>query len=344
MRLGVLRDPRLWIGLALSGLFAYLALRGMDPRKVAQALGQADYRFSPPAVLLAYGALWVRARRWGVLLRNIQRVDTGLLFRVTLIGFLANYVLPARIGEVVRAVLLGSRRNLSPSAVFGTIVVERVLDLVTILVIFSFVSFLTGIPEGSPELEQLLHKTALLFLMVAAFLVGFLWLVRRRTEAVVLFVERTLGKISRRGSRGLGRAIEAFAQGISPACGPRDLLEIGFWTAWLWVLSAAIVVVLAEAMDLGLPWSAAWFILVALGFGVSVPSAPGFVGTFHYAAMAALLLYGVEKAHALSFSILLHALCIVPVFLLGVPLLWVEGLSLGSVARLRGHGSSPPGT
>ncbi|MGQ9858656.1 MAG: lysylphosphatidylglycerol synthase transmembrane domain-containing protein [Thermodesulfobacteriota bacterium] len=333
MRTGGLRDPKLWIGLALSCVFLYLALRGMDAREVVGALDRADYRLLVPAFLLTYLVLWGRARRWGVLLRGVRRVDTWLLFRVTLIGFLANYLLPARAGEVVRALLLGKRGQLSASAAFGTVVVERVMDLLSILSIFSLVSFFAAVPHRDGQLEQLLRSTALLLMGVAAVLVVVLWLLKKRTQAMVRFVEGTLGRVSIRGSSGLGRAMVAFAQGISPARGGKEILEIVFWTAWLWLISAAIVVILAEAMGLGIPWSASWFVLVALGLGVSVPSAPGFVGTFHYAAMASLMLYGVERNQALSFAILLHALCVVPVLALGMPLLWMEGLSLRKMRR-----------
>jgi len=341
---GVLRDPRLWIGLVLSSLFAYLALRGMDPKEVAAALGKADYRLLPPALLLTYVVLWVRARRWGVILKGIQRVETGLLFRVTLIGFLANYLLPARIGELVRAILLGSRKNMSISAALGSVVVERLLDLISILLIFSLVSLLEGIPAAGSELGEMLNRAALVFLFVAGVLVGLLWVVRKHTGKAIMLVEKTLGGIWPKGAHRLARATESFARGLVPARGPMDLLEIALWTACLWGLSAAIVIILTEAFGFDLPWGAAWFILVALGFGVSVPSAPGFVGTFHYAAMGALLLYGVDRSNALSFAIVLHATCLLPVFLLGIPVLWAEGMSLGRMARLPGDAPSVSGT
>lgn len=114
----------------------------------------------------------------------------------------------------------------------------------------------------------------------------------------------------------------------------RDVLEISVYTALLWITTAAGVILIAEGFQLGLPWEAAWLILVALAFGVSVPSAPGFVGTFHYSAMVCLLLYGVPRPEALSYAILLHATNILPVLFLGLTLLWGEGLTLGGLARM----------
>lgn len=343
MKKGGVRDPRFWIGLALSGIFAYLAFRGMDPRAVAAALRKADYRFLPIALLLTYAVLWVRAKRWKVILGSLLEVETGLLFRVTIIGFLANYVLPARIGEVVRAVLLGTKKNFSISAAIGTVVVERLLDLISILLIFFLVYLLDSIPGAGSELAGMLNRAAILFLLVATILMGLLWLLRNHTKKTVAWVEGSLGRLWPRGSEKLAKTLVSFALGLTPAQSFRDVVKLIFWTGCLWVLSASIVVMLMQAFRLGLPWKAAWFILVALGLGVSVPSAPGFVGTFHFAAMGALLLYGVDRAEALSFAVVLHAVCILPVFVVGIPILWMEGMSLGRIARLKREKLSGPG-
>lgn len=333
-------SPRLWIGLALSSFFAYLAFRGMDPRAVASALRNADYRFLPVAFLLTYAVLWVRAKRWKVILRGLLEVETGFLFRITIIGFLANYVLPARIGELVRASLLGTRKKVSISTAIGTVVVERLLDLISILFIFFLVYLSDSIPGAGSELGKMLNRAAVVFLAVAMSLMGLLWLLRNHTRKTVAWVEDSLGRVWPRGSEKLGKAMVSFSQGLRPAQSLRDVAELVLWTGCVWALSASIVILLMEAFRLGLPWGSAWFILVALGFGVSVPSAPGFVGTFHFTAMGALLLYGVGRPEALSFAVVLHAICLMPVFLAGIPLLGIEGMSLGRIARL--HREQPP--
>jgi len=343
LKRGVLRDPRLWIGLVLSSLFAYLAFRGIDPSAVASALENADHRFLPLAFLLTYAVLWVRARRWRVIIKSLVEVETRLLFRITMIGFLANYVLPARMGELVRAVLLGTRKQVSISAALGTVLVERLLDLISILLIFFLVYLLDSIPGAGTELGSMLNRAATVFLLVALILMGIFWLLRNNIRLVIACVEGTLGRFWPRGSGNLTRALVSFAHGLRPAESLRDAAELVFWTGCLWVLSASIVILLMETFRLGLPWGAAWFILVALGFGVSVPSAPGFVGTFHFTAMGALLLYGVERADALSFAVVLHATCLLPVFLVGIPLLGMEGMSLGHIARLQNEKSFGPG-
>jgi hypothetical protein len=335
MRKGVLKDPKLWIGLLSSALFVYLALRGVEPARIAQALKEADYRFVPPASLLCYGVLWFRSLRWKILLRGVKEVPTGSLFRATIIGFMANYLLPARLGELVRAYVVGAREEVSRSAVFATVVVERILDVFSILLVFLGVSLLGNVPQGSPELEGALRASAVVLFGVAVAVVGLLWVLRRRTAWFTSALRGTLGRFSSHASERLSRVVESFAQGISPIQRGRDLVGIGLYTIILWLLSAAVVVLIAEGFRLGLPWEASWLILVALAFGVSVPSAPGFVGTFHYAAVLCLSLYGVQRSEALSFAIVLHATHLIPIVLLGLVLLWGEGLTLGRIARMK---------
>ncbi len=335
MRRGVLRDPRLWIGLVSSALFVYLALRGVEPARITQALGEADYRYVPPASLLCYGVLWFRSLRWKILLRGVKEVPTRSLFRATTIGFMANYLLPARLGELVRAYVVGTREGVSGSAVFATVVVERILDVFSILLVFLGVSLLVKVPQGDPELEAALRAGGAILFGAALAVVGLLWAVRKRTAWLTSALSRTLGRAWPRASESLSRLLESFAQGISPFQRGRDLVGIGVYTTLLWLLSAAVVLLIAEGFRLGLPWEAAWLILVALAFGVSIPSAPGFVGTFHYAAVLCLLLYGIPRSEALSFAIVLHATNVIPILLLGLILLWGEGLSLGRIARMR---------
>ncbi len=276
----------------------------MDPEAVVGALGKADYRFLPFALVLTYGVLWVRAKRWRVLLGAILEVKTGLLFRVTLIGFLVNYLLPARMGEVVRA---------------------------------AFLYLLNYTPAPDSELGSILHRSALLFLVVAVFIAGTVWFLGSRTKRAVWLVEKALGSMWPRMASRLASAIFSFAQGLRLPIGLKAMSWVCFWTLGLWVLSALVVILVMETFRLDLPWSTAWFVLVALGFGVSVPSAPGFVGTFHFAATGAVLFFGVDKDSALSFALVLHAICIFPVLFLGIPILWAEGMSLGLIPRLSGN-------
>jgi uncharacterized protein (TIRG00374 family) len=329
------RDPRVWIGALSSALFVWLTLRGVEPDRLAEALGKAHYGYAAPAALLAYLIIWIRALRWRVLLLGIKTIRPASLFKATIIGFMANYLLPARVGELVRAYLIGSREDVATSSAFATVVMERLLDVFSILVVFGLVTLLIRFPHGHPELERALQAAAYLLFAAALGVVGLLWLLKRRMAWLLPFLQRSLGRHFPRAAASVGELLQSFARGVGPVKGRRHVMAIAVHTVLLWCLSASVIVLLAEGFGLDLPWEASWVMLVALAFGVSVPSAPGFVGTFHYAAVLCLQLYGVERSQALSFAIVLHAANILPVCALGMVFLWGEGLSLGRLAGVR---------
>ncbi len=333
MKRGALRDFKLWIGVSLSVLFSFLALRGVDLRGLLEVAKRANLLPLSMAFFIAYAILWVRARRWGILLRPLGPMSEWLLFRMTLLGFLGNYLLPARMGEVVRAVFLGSRTGNRASSIFGTIVVERLLDLGSIILVFFIVTFSAPFLDEEKALKEALQATAFALLLAGAGMTAFLWLLKVRREETLGIFSKTLGKILPKLSYRLVNLLSSFSQGLQIPRGGRDLGEIAIWTLGVWTLSATVVFLVSESLELGLGWGACWFVLVVLGLGVSVPSAPGFIGTFHYAAMASVMAYGVGKTEALSFAIVLHGICILPVMVVGLPLLWLEGTGLRTMSR-----------
>src|SRR5207248_9014715 len=121
----MLKNWRFWLGLLVSLCFLWLALRGQDLRQVRRALGEADYRYLAPALLLYFAGVWVRALRWRHLLAPVRRLSARALYPVVVVGYMANDVLPWRLGEVVRAYALRERAGVSTSATLATIAVER---------------------------------------------------------------------------------------------------------------------------------------------------------------------------------------------------------------------------
>jgi uncharacterized protein (TIRG00374 family) len=333
LKRGALKDLKLWVGVSLSVLFSFLALKGVDLRGLVEVAKRANLLPLSMAFFLAYAILWVRARRWGILLRPLGSVNEWLLYKMTLLGFLANYLLPARMGELLRAIFLGSRTGNSASSIFGTVVVERLLDLGSILLVFFIVTFSAPFLDEEKALKEALQATAFGLVLVGAGMTAFLWLLKVRREETIGIFSKTLGKILPKLSSKLVNLLSSFSQGLEVPRGRRDLGEIAIWTIAIWTLSATVVFLVSESLGLGLAWGACWFVLVVLGLGVSLPSAPGFIGTFHYAAMASVMAYGVGKTEALSFALLLHAICILPVMVLGLPVLWAEGMGLRAMTR-----------
>lgn len=334
MRVHIWKDPKVWIGILISALFIWLALRSVPLSQIENALRKADYGVILPAVLLNFTMLWIRSLRWGVLLTSVKRVPSSSLFRATTIGYMANYLLPIRVGELVRAYLVGTREGISRSAAFATVVLERLVDIFSILIVFLAITYFLELPQGSENLQSMLRMSALILFAIGVAIAGLLWMVRARTQWFTILLDKSVGKLVGSASRHLTRRVISFAEGLSLIKGARNIFKVVIYTALIWTVTAGAIMVVAEGFHFGLPGEVSWLVLVALAFGVSVPAGPGFVGTFHYAAIVCLLLYGIPRPDALSYAIVLHAVMVIPVLLLGLLLLWGEGLSLSRLLEL----------
>jgi uncharacterized protein (TIRG00374 family) len=332
MRPGLWRNPRLWIGVFLSLLCAWLASRGVDLSGLLRALKDANLLVIPVVIGLVVGLTWVRARRWRLLLRKVKEVRTALLFRAISIGFMTNYMVPIRLGELVRAYLVGTREEFSRTSAFATVVVERVLDIFSSMLIAMGV-FLFVLAPDRAAYPHIFQSAAAASLALAVFGVALIWMVKYRTTWMTAWVRALVGRSSPQLARDLSDLVAAFAEGVGTAGGIPDLVRIAIYTIVWWVGTVLGIALLGRGFNLGLPWEAYWVVVLALAFGFSVPSAPGFVGTFHYFVMVGLFLFDVPPSLALSYAVVLHAVNILPFFVLGPIFAWWEGLTLGSLTR-----------
>ena len=155
-----MKNWRLWLGLAVSVGFIALALRGQDLGQVRRALGEADYRFLPPALVLYFAGVWVRALRWQALLSPVRRLSVRTLFPIVVIGYMANNILPWRIGEFVRGYVLRERAGIATSASLATIAVEWICDGLTMLAFLLFASLFVPLDD---ELRRIAWGAATVF-------------------------------------------------------------------------------------------------------------------------------------------------------------------------------------
>ncbi|MDD3642101.1 MAG: lysylphosphatidylglycerol synthase transmembrane domain-containing protein, partial [Candidatus Krumholzibacteria bacterium] len=127
---------KLILGIVISAVFLFFALRNVDPGEMRAAFAAADYRYVLPAVCLTLISLWFRSVRWRYLLNPVKQIGRRSLLSAASIGLMANSVLPVRLGEFVRAYVIGRKERISKSSAFATIVVERIIDGVTVLAFF----------------------------------------------------------------------------------------------------------------------------------------------------------------------------------------------------------------
>jgi len=306
-----LGDPRVLLGIAITALALWYSFRDIALADLWQGISHAN-----PWWLIALGApcqLWsiyVRALRWRYLAGGVTPVTTGAAFRATAVGFMANNVFPLRMGELMRAWYLARETQASGAALIGTLIVERVLDVVFIL---ALAVVLVG-PAGARAAG----------IDPVAVLIPMLGLVLAILATVLLLriaPERSLGLAHRLGSwllpsrfrAGAQRLLEQLAAGLAGIQDWRALAWAFFHSAVLWwvvVVLSFWAALRSLGIDLGgfaAEWQAAGRVMVWVGLAVALPSAPGFLGPFHAACRLALVPLGVPKAQALALGTLAHA-------------------------------------
>jgi uncharacterized protein (TIRG00374 family) len=322
-------------GLLAIGLLA-LFLRGVDWPHLRDALLAARPIPLLGLVLVTVLAYALRAWRWGFLLRPLGSVPFTRLFAVTILGFLAGFVIP-RAGEVLRPFLVSRSHGIATSAGFATIVLERLFDLLTVLGLFAAYLFVLSPPAQQiqgPQMGVLKAAGAFTAAGAAAILV-LLVAFQRNATAATAFLERMTRLLPARLRGPVLGVVHAFGDGLGVfQAPPTHLLVVLGQSVLLWLAYALGFHFNNLAFGIDLPFRANFLLLAFLTVGVSIPT-PGTVGGFHaFFLLCMTEMFGVGKDTAVAAGIAAHALSNLPVLLLGLVFLGREGLTLGKVAEM----------
>ena len=330
------------LGIAVSGLLIWWVLRDVDPRQVWAEVRGANLWLLLLAVAITTSGFLIRALRWGVFLHPV-RSGTRLhsRFAAVNIGFGLNNVLPARMGEFARAWSFARLESVTVSATFGSIVVERFMDLLAVfgllLVAVLHPSFPGSVTVGGRSFESLLPGVAVVLVLTVSVLL------------VPLLLPNTLVSLARRVAPHLpGRAghlitefLEAFLRGLGALRSPRLLSLSVIWSFAFWAWNGLSYLVGLWAFGIEQGYVTALFVQAIITLGVAVPAAPGYVGTFQAAAVIALHeVYGVAEGPTLAFAFGYHLGSFLPVTLLGLWYAARVGLSVSDLRRTEGIGLS----
>jgi uncharacterized protein (TIRG00374 family) len=337
---------RIGVGVALTGFFLWLALRNVDIAAVRDALRNASYGYLLPAALCGALGYCLRTLRWGQILSRTKVIPFGRLFPILMTGFATNNLLPARVGEFVRAYLLGRKEEVSPSLALATIVVERVCDGLTLIALMALTLAFFPIPVSDPKLQTIELVATIIFGVAALGLVALL-LAPRPILAVVRFCLRPVQ--ARFAARIIG-LLDQFIAGLEALRSPLALARIAGLSLLVWLCEGGTFAFVLLAFPLGLAGSewfaAAVFLLVFVNLGIMIPSAPGYVGTYQLFAKLALGAFGVAASAAVALSFVAHALQYTLITGVGLLSIWRLGLSprnLGTMARAEQEAVVPPG-
>lgn len=325
------------------GLLAYF-LRGADMREVWAETRRAD----GGALLLALAATGLtyvlRALRWQYLLAPIGPTHFSTAFRTTVIGFAASALLPARAGEVIRPYLLARREGLSATSAFATIILERLLDLLAVLLLFAgYVLFgAAGVVARDPS-----HLARVKFGGAVAgggaILASIVFFVLAghpdRLGRLTLSIERLLpGRLARAAAQ----FVETFAQGLAVMRQPGRLVAALALSFPLWISISAGIWLTSQAFHITFPFSASFLVMTMLVVGVAVPT-PGAIGGFHaFFQFTAETFFGAPHERAVGAAIVLHAISFLPVTILGLLFMLSEGLTLSGAKRLAEGAAGEP--
>jgi hypothetical protein len=323
------------IFLLTIGLLGF-AFRHTDFAAVWAETRQADGGLLVLALVVTGLTYAMRAWRWQFLLAPIGPTRFVNAFTTTVIGFAASALLPARAGEVMRPYLLARRENLNPASAFATIVLERLLDLTTVLLLFSAFVFTVGPGVVSGDPGQLARVKLGGGLAAAAAVGGLAVLFAlaghpERLGRAALRIERVLPA---RLARLVARLVETFAQGLAVLRDPARLLTALALSVPMWMSIAAGIWLTSRAFHITFPYAASFLVTTILIVGVAAPT-PGAIGGFHLAyQFAVTTFFGADADRAAGAAIVLHAVSFVPVTLLGVVFMMREGLTLAGARRM----------
>ncbi len=331
-----MKRPVIWqtlVGLAVSIFFLWWSLRNVEWTEVVSAIAQA--RLGPVllAVAIATATFGLRVFRWQLLLRteNGRAPPATALWHAVAMGFMANNILPLRVGEVVRAVTASQLSGVRLSSVVASLAVERLFDALTVVSLMAVGLLLAGIPSDTRfvgvELGGVVIMLELAVVsglavggLVLAFPVAMENLVRRLSPSPRL-AERLVG------------LLEGVRHGLSALKSPSRLVGVVLWSLAIWLLSGVAFYTMYSAFAIPVDFAGALLMQGLIMVGIAAPSTPGYLGVFEAPVVAVLSLYNVPSSIAVSYAFSYHFTTFIPITLLGLWSLARTGLGLKEIQR-----------
>jgi len=260
-------------------------------------------------VLMIYSVV-IRARRWKLILEPIEEIPVRALFSATMIGYFGNSVLPFRMGEILRAYSVGKQFTLSSSSTLGTIILERVLDMLGLIFLIVIFLILSPINEW---LGEILY--GVIFITLVAFVFVF-WLGKTKVKWQPFLLRFRI--LDNRFGRRLINIVYNLINGITALKNTSHALKITFYTLYLWFIYYVYMLGVVTAIGINLDWIGIGIILITTSLSISIPAAPGYIGTYHAVAVYVLTnIFSVGLTEAQAFAIIVHAVGYIPFVVLG---------------------------
>jgi uncharacterized protein (TIRG00374 family) len=320
---------RVLIPFAISAGLLFLVISSVwgQAGQLTAALSAADWRLIAPAIGLYFVGVWLRSARWGLLLPE-HVVKTSTLFRALVVGFTVNNLLPLRMGEVARAFLLARWCRIPYGTTVASLVVERVLDGLSLAVLL--LTALSLVPSAPAYLLWVGIVAAAIFLMLAALLALAAW----RASAIMAVA----GFIARRLPARFGAPIEqvaaTFARSLTLVHSPARLARLLGLSLLAWCMELGLFFVLLISLRLPASYPLALLVGSTANFATLVPSSPGYAGTFDGVLINVLQsVTSITAGQATAYDLVVHATLFLPVVVVGTLVLWRSHMTFGQITH-----------
>lgn len=315
------------IGLLISIAGLWYALHGFNWEEFIEALKYVNYWYLVGAIAIQFITVWIRALRWQWLMQPIKKLPMNTLFDATLISYFGNMVLPLRMGEVLRAYVVSSKFNISTSKILGTIVIDRVLDMLALMVFaifFVFNSDLLNVPQSLIVFSILITIASFIFLI---------YIGSKNPDYGSTKSKYTVLN-SRMGSK-LYDIITNLLSGLSVLTKTPKKIGVYSSIAFLWSLYFFSFMLMIKAVNLDIGIISSGVLYVMLTIAISIPAAPGYVGTYHATCVAVLTnIYNIDLAASQTFALISHATVFIPFVIVGAIIFVKNSLNFSKIKSL----------
>jgi glycosyltransferase 2 family protein len=317
---------KMLVGIILGVLLFYLSFRGISVQAITDGLAHVRYSYVIPALLIMVFMQVLRSLRWGAILRPLEKINPLSLFGVTCVGFLAIAAIPARIGELARPYLITKKSHINITSALGTILIERLADILTLMSMLAGSLVVFTMPSW-------LIKPSILFFALTITVAGAVVFMITARERSVKILGRLLATLPDRYAAAVSRLVNQLIDGFEVVKQPKCLLSIIFYSVLIWSVNIVCIYLMFLAFRFDLSILAAFVLMVVLMVGIAIPTAPGFVGNWHFFCILALSLFGIAKPDALTFAVVYHFLSIGVITILGLIFLPFHSFSLSDLKR-----------
>ncbi len=307
------------IGLVVSIAFLYFTFKDIELNKLATEFINIDLFFVLPAIVLTFIGMYLRSVRWQIMLSPLKKTLQKDLLPMTLVGFMAIITFPIRSGEIVRPYLLSKKYNISLTSSMTVIFLERILDFTGLSIVMLLVLITVKLPPTIP-----LWIVSFIYSLLIAFsiLIAILFFIYFKKERFLKIISPILKPLPKKVTSKILQLIELFIEGLHIIASlKRFLLSIAL-SLLIWSFAGLIpyATIYFHKLSLSYPLGASFVILFFTMAGISIPSAPGFLGNFQLPCIEALKLFesGISLETAAAFSISYYTFAILSTIIMGV--------------------------